>query len=494
MPPDEAVANATPRPHERSTARGPCLRWAGDRVLPGAARRERPSRRAVSCATGSARACAAAKPEGQGEAVQAPADRGDNPAFRSVTPNPGRTTAARAVKRRTASTCVSRAAGAGGPGRARRGRGPGRGPRRRRRAARGGGQHAHARAGPEQGFARRAQAATTCSQLSRSSRRRRPSAPASVASRGRPGRPATLGDGARPHEGPGAGPRTTSTAPAGGLDSGAEEVRRARRGAGAAGVAVSLRNAREFGRDPLAFYSRLTFAGGRYRDLARFELFGEHLLVNDPEAAGRVLTTPPEAGEFSKEGLRYFRVLRRVLRRCLFTSEGEFHLRQGRRLRRRLRPVFQRGPVEELAAGMAEAIGAPSPPGRRGSRGTGPTPECRAGIPLGRTSLAWWLAPCGPLGRDPTEVPAQRRWPRGLPTQTARPVPTQRTQPLAGLLRTVWPAAPAAPAQRRFSLRGRGGGKGRRRSGGDGRPLIRDGGGRGSGGPTAGAPSRRKSS
>jgi cytochrome P450 len=218
------------------------------------------------------------------------------------------------------------------------------------------------------------------------------------------------------------------------------------------GVAVSLRNAREIGRDPLAFYSRLTLAGGRYRDLARFDLFGENLLVNDPEAAGRVLTSPPEAGEFSKEGLRYFRVLRRLLRRGLFTSEGEFHLRQ----RRRLQPVFQRGPVEELAAGITEAIGATA---ARWERGAGTVVDVQqAMLDLALDALA--AAVVGPDLRDavrrfaPASEAAERRLLATLAAPVLLPawVPTPANRGLGAAARDVHAIARGLVARRRDTL------------------------------------------
>jgi cytochrome P450 len=218
------------------------------------------------------------------------------------------------------------------------------------------------------------------------------------------------------------------------------------------GVAASLRNAREFGRDPLAFYSRLTLAGGRYRDLARFDLFGENLLVNDPEAAGRVLTSPPEAGEFSKEGLRYFRVLRRLLRRGLFTSEGELHLRQ----RRRLLPVFQRGPVEELAAGVVQAIGATA---ARWEQGSGTVVDVQqAMLDLALDVLA--AAVVGPDLRDavrrfaPASEAAERRLLATLAAPVVLPawVPTPANRGLGAAARDVHAIVRGLVARRRETL------------------------------------------
>ena len=100
-------------------------------------------------------------------------------------------------------------------------------------------------------------------------------------------------------------------------------------------------------------------------------------------------------------------MLRRLLRRGLFTSEGEFHLRQ----RRRLQPVFQRGPVEELAAGMAEAIGATE---ARWERGAGTVVDVEeAMLDLALDVLA--VAVVGPDLRDavrrfaPANEAAERR-------------------------------------------------------------------------------------
>jgi cytochrome P450 len=118
------------------------------------------------------------------------------------------------------------------------------------------------------------------------------------------------------------------------------------------GLRESLRNVEEFRRNPLAFYMRLTRGSGSgYRLIAPFDLFGPNLLVNDVDEARRILTSAIDDGTYTKDGLRFFEVMRRLLRRGLFTSEGDDHLQQ----RRLLQPSFQPGAIEQMADGIVRA-------------------------------------------------------------------------------------------------------------------------------------------
>lgn len=121
------------------------------------------------------------------------------------------------------------------------------------------------------------------------------------------------------------------------------------------GLRESLRNMRELKQNPLVFYMRLTRGSGSgYRLIAPFDLFGPNLLVNDVDEARRILTSAIDDGTYTKDGVRFFEVMRRLLRRGLFTSEGNDHLQQ----RRLLQPSFQPGVMEQMADGIVRAAAA----------------------------------------------------------------------------------------------------------------------------------------
>ncbi|WP_433936458.1 cytochrome P450 [Sorangium cellulosum] len=121
------------------------------------------------------------------------------------------------------------------------------------------------------------------------------------------------------------------------------------------GLGASLRNVREFKANPLAFYRRLTRDGDSgYREVAFFDLFGPNYLVNGVDEAGRILTGAIDRGGATKDGLRFFEVMGRLLGRGLFTAEGDVHLRQ----RRLLQPSFQPRAVEDMAGGVVRAASA----------------------------------------------------------------------------------------------------------------------------------------
>lgn len=117
------------------------------------------------------------------------------------------------------------------------------------------------------------------------------------------------------------------------------------------GFRASLRNAKRFQDDVFAFCEELTYTSGGFREIAPFDLFGDHFLVNDPIEVARILTTNPDDGAFTKEGLRFFAVMRRLLGRGLFTSEGAQHLAQ----RRLLQPHFNQPSIATMCAGMIGA-------------------------------------------------------------------------------------------------------------------------------------------
>jgi enediyne biosynthesis protein E7 len=119
------------------------------------------------------------------------------------------------------------------------------------------------------------------------------------------------------------------------------------------GVRASFANARAFTANPIDFHRALTGADGRYRDVVAFDLFGPNLLVNDAHLAGAVLANPVATDPYTKDGSRFFEVIRRVLADGLFTAEGEPHLRT----RRLLRPRFQPAAIPGLLAGVASACG-----------------------------------------------------------------------------------------------------------------------------------------
>lgn len=118
------------------------------------------------------------------------------------------------------------------------------------------------------------------------------------------------------------------------------------------GLRASLRNVEAFKANPLTFYRRLTWGDdGAYRERVPFDMFGANVLVNDPEAVGRILTSALDDGRYTKDGLRFFAILGRVLGNGLFTSEGHHHLAQ----RRKLQPAFQPRAIEPMIAGMRAA-------------------------------------------------------------------------------------------------------------------------------------------
>jgi enediyne biosynthesis protein E7 len=102
-------------------------------------------------------------------------------------------------------------------------------------------------------------------------------------------------------------------------------------------VRASVANARAFGANPVAFYRDISGAGDGYRTVVPFDMFGPNLLVNDPELAGTVLLSP-DGGDFGKDGLRFFAVIRRMLGTGVFTVDGEAHRRQRRFVQPILRP------------------------------------------------------------------------------------------------------------------------------------------------------------
>lgn len=117
------------------------------------------------------------------------------------------------------------------------------------------------------------------------------------------------------------------------------------------GFRASLRNAKEFQENVVAFSRRRSWVEGTYRELVRFDLFGAHYLVNDPLEVGRILTSNPDDHALTKDGLRFFEVMSRLLGQGLFTSDGAHHLRQ----RRTLQPSFNRSSVAQATTGMVRA-------------------------------------------------------------------------------------------------------------------------------------------
>ncbi|WP_437669734.1 cytochrome P450 [Sorangium sp. So ce131] len=118
------------------------------------------------------------------------------------------------------------------------------------------------------------------------------------------------------------------------------------------GLRASLRNADAFKANPLAFYMRLTRDDERgYRRVAPFDLFGPNVLVNDPDEAWRILTSAVDRGGYTKDGLRFFEVMRRLLGQGLFTAEGDGHLQR----RRLMQPSFQPRKIEDMADGITRA-------------------------------------------------------------------------------------------------------------------------------------------
>ena len=139
---------------------------------PGAPRRPRPSRakRSVSpwstAGSGRSISAAAASSMASGMPSRWATSSGDRAAFSSVSPNPGRTRAARSTNSRTASTAPTRAAVSSPEGR-RSAAGPAaRPPRRRCRAVRGWWPARQVRAVPRQALGQRGDGVERCSQLS----------------------------------------------------------------------------------------------------------------------------------------------------------------------------------------------------------------------------------------------------------------------------------------------------------------------------------------
>ena len=107
---------------------------------------------------------------------------------------------------------------------------------------------------------------------------------------------------------------------------------------------ASLANARAYADNPIAFYRSLSGAGGGFGAVVRFEFFGPHVLINDPELVAAVLSSP-SGGGFNKDGLRFFAVVRRVTGDGLFSIDGPRHLER----RRRVEPGLRWGVLRRTA-------------------------------------------------------------------------------------------------------------------------------------------------
>jgi cytochrome P450 len=113
---------------------------------------------------------------------------------------------------------------------------------------------------------------------------------------------------------------------------------------------ASLMNARAYGTNPVAFYRGVSGSGDGYRAVAPFDLFGQNVLINDPDLVAEVLASP--SGErFGKTGLRFFAVIRRMLGSGLFGIDGDQHQRQ----RRLLYPVLRGDALRPAAGAMSRA-------------------------------------------------------------------------------------------------------------------------------------------
>jgi cytochrome P450 len=102
-------------------------------------------------------------------------------------------------------------------------------------------------------------------------------------------------------------------------------------------VRASLANAQAFGANPVAFYRGITGSGEGYRAVVPFDMFGPNLLINDPGLVRTVLLSP-DGGDFRKDGLRFFAVMRRMLGNGVFTVDGDLHRPKRRLVQPILRP------------------------------------------------------------------------------------------------------------------------------------------------------------
>jgi cytochrome P450 len=136
---------------------------------------------------------------------------------------------------------------------------------------------------------------------------------------------------------------------------------------------ASLINARAYRANPVAFYRKLSGSGDSYHAVAPFDLFGQNVLINDPDLVAEVLASP-SGQRFGKTGLRFFAVIRRMLGSGLFGIDGDQHQRR----RRVLYPVLQGEALRSAAAAMSRAAERlreewAVPPGRTTSTNTGRT-------------------------------------------------------------------------------------------------------------------------
>jgi cytochrome P450 len=113
---------------------------------------------------------------------------------------------------------------------------------------------------------------------------------------------------------------------------------------------ASLINARAYGANPVAFFRELSGSGDGYRAVAPFDLFGQNVLINDPDLVAEVLASP-SGQRFGKTGLRFFAVIRRMLGSGLFGIDGDQHQRR----RRVLYPVLQGEALRPAAGAMSRA-------------------------------------------------------------------------------------------------------------------------------------------
>jgi enediyne biosynthesis protein E7 len=113
---------------------------------------------------------------------------------------------------------------------------------------------------------------------------------------------------------------------------------------------ASLINARAYGANPVAFYRELSGSGDGYRAVAPFDLFGQNVLINDPDLVAEVLACP-SGQRFGKAGLRFFAVIRRMLGSGLFGIDGDQHQRR----RRVVYPLLQGEALRPAAGAMSRA-------------------------------------------------------------------------------------------------------------------------------------------
>jgi hypothetical protein len=97
---------------------------------------------------------------------------------------------------------------------------------------------------------------------------------------------------------------------------------------------ASLINAKAYGANPVAFYQKLSGSGDGYHAVAPFDLFGQNVLINDPDLVAEVLASP-SGQRFGKTGLRFFAVIRRMLGAGLFGIDGDQHQRSSSQSGRR---------------------------------------------------------------------------------------------------------------------------------------------------------------